>query len=90
MLVTLPAALLLLDYWPLGCVFEAVAAAAEAAVVMDAAPARAVAPSPQPTQIVPVAEFLTYLAHYPLPTPRIVHDLYTLSPLKRGLLKRRM
>jgi RNA-directed DNA polymerase len=26
--------------------------------------------------------FLTYLGHYPLPTPRIVHNLYTLSPVR--------
>jgi group II intron reverse transcriptase/maturase len=26
--------------------------------------------------------FYEYLKHYPLPTPRIVHDLYTLSPVK--------
>ncbi len=26
--------------------------------------------------------FHQYLKHYPLPTPRIVHDLYTLSPVK--------
>jgi hypothetical protein len=26
--------------------------------------------------------FKQYLTHYPLPTPRIVHDLYTLSPVK--------
>lgn len=26
--------------------------------------------------------FNKYLKHYPLPTPRIVHDLYTLSPVK--------
>jgi group II intron reverse transcriptase/maturase len=26
--------------------------------------------------------FCQYLKHYPLPTPRIVHDLYTLSPVK--------
>ena len=26
--------------------------------------------------------FIQYLKHYPLPTPRIVHDLYTLSPVK--------
>jgi len=26
------------------------------------------------------AEFLAYLGHYPLPRPRIVHNLYTLSP----------
>jgi hypothetical protein len=25
--------------------------------------------------------FLTYLGHYPLPKPRIVHNLYTLSPV---------
>jgi group II intron reverse transcriptase/maturase len=27
------------------------------------------------------AGFLTYLVHYPLPKPRIVHNLYTLSPV---------
>jgi group II intron reverse transcriptase/maturase len=27
------------------------------------------------------AGFLTYLGHYPLPKPRIVHNLYTLSPV---------
>jgi len=27
------------------------------------------------------AGFLTYLRHYPLPQPRIVHNLYTLSPV---------
>lgn len=27
------------------------------------------------------AGFLTYLGHYPLPQPRIVHNLYTLSPV---------
>ena len=27
------------------------------------------------------AGFSTYLKHYPLPTPRIVHNLYTLSPV---------
>ena len=27
------------------------------------------------------AGFLTYLEHYPLPKPRIVHNLYTLSPV---------
>ena len=26
--------------------------------------------------------FYAYLKHYPLPTPRIVHDLYTLSPVR--------
>jgi len=26
--------------------------------------------------------FLAYLGHYPLPTPRIVHNLYTLSPVR--------
>ena len=26
--------------------------------------------------------FLTYLGHYPLPPPRIVHNLYTLSPVR--------
>ena len=26
--------------------------------------------------------FLAYLAHYPLPLPRIVHNLYTLSPVR--------
>jgi group II intron reverse transcriptase/maturase len=26
--------------------------------------------------------FLAYLDHYPLPTPRIVHNLYTLSPVR--------
>jgi hypothetical protein len=25
--------------------------------------------------------FLAYLGHYPLPKPRIVHNLYTLSPV---------
>jgi hypothetical protein len=25
--------------------------------------------------------FIAYLRHYPLPRPRIVHKLYTLSPL---------
>ena len=25
--------------------------------------------------------FIDYLKHYPLPTPRIVHNLYTLSPV---------
>jgi len=25
--------------------------------------------------------FRTYLGHYPLPKPRIVHNLYTLSPV---------
>ena len=27
------------------------------------------------------AGFATYLGHYPLPKPRIVHNLYTLSPV---------
>ena len=26
--------------------------------------------------------FLAYLKHYPLPLPRIVHNLYTLSPVR--------
>jgi retron-type reverse transcriptase len=26
--------------------------------------------------------FLAYLGHYPLPTPRIIHHLYTLSPVR--------
>jgi group II intron reverse transcriptase/maturase len=26
--------------------------------------------------------FLAYLSHYPLPTPRIIHNLYTLSPVR--------
>jgi RNA-directed DNA polymerase len=28
------------------------------------------------------AGFLAYLGHYPLPTPRIIHNLYTLSPVR--------
>jgi len=27
------------------------------------------------------AGFIAYLQHYPLPQPRIVHNLYTLSPV---------
>ncbi len=34
--------------------------------------------------------FRDYLKHYPLPAPRIVHNLYTLAPVTRGLVKSRM
>ena len=38
----------------------------------------------------PRAGFYAYLKHYPLPQPRSVHDLYTLSPVKQVFLKSRM
>jgi group II intron reverse transcriptase/maturase len=34
--------------------------------------------------------FMEYLKHYPLPIPRITHDLYTLAPVTGGLPKSRM
>jgi len=34
--------------------------------------------------------FTEYVKHYPLPKPRITHNLYTLAPVTGGLLKSRM